>query len=224
MMASVTSPTTEPPQPRIGVSIAVAVVCFGIGVAAVVVGAGRTATHRPAASPYSNKRPAAAPAPAVAADRTLPASSHAAVTDQVKDPPQRVAPVTEVAPESRPNAPRDGAMTVIPGRVAYLRCDGLTGERGRFPCPRDVDLERAVWEALAALPTCKPSLGRGTADVRLDLSRSQGTEARVLAIPGSPEPSLDTDRVYECVGRHLTALTTSLDPIYMVISFRFAMR
>lgn len=113
---------------------------------------------------------------------------------------------------------------MIQGRVAYLRCDGLSGERGRFPCPRDSALERAVWDVLNGLPTCVPSLGRGGADIRLDIARDQKTEARVLAVAGAPEPSLDPQAIQACIGPRLKRLQTSLDPIYMMISFRFSLR
>lgn len=129
----------------------------------------------------------------------------------------------ETPPGKRAAAERN-ELRAIQGRVAYLRCDGLSGERGRFPCPRDVALEQTVWEILGTLPKCSPSLGRGGADVRLDMSRDQPTQSRVLAIHGAPEPALDTDRVQACVGARLSKLKTSLDPLYMMVSFRVVLR
>jgi len=109
------------------------------------------------------------------------------------------------------------------GRVAYIRCDGLTQRRGAYgPCPRDTALELAVWRILQGITTCPTAnAGVGYADVRLDFKRGQRTSVRVL-IPANQTPGLIRNAVYECVGKPLTSLKTSLNPLYMIVSFRFA--
>jgi hypothetical protein len=241
MTELVQTPTPDEERPRFGITLAIAVACFALGVAAVsalpatpkpaakLARADRVTTH--ATAPRTTSTPtattaasataatdSAAPAPVIAATDPTPTVTPAAS-------PPAAPPPTPIAETPSPSAPHaDSNLTMIQGRVAYLRCDGLRNERGRFPCPRDAALEQAVWDVLATLPRCTPSLGRGGVDVRLDLVRGERTQARVLAITGSPEPSLDSDQVYACVGSRLARLSTALDPIYMMVSFRAALR
>lgn len=214
MTHAIVTPTADQERPRAIVAIAVAVLCFGLGLTAVV------ATSDPAPTDVGRTH--------TPAQRTAPLTPTAAAPKRLSSetPPS---PSVVVAPPADPTGTTaddaaEDAPVLIPGRVAYLRCDGLSAEPGRFPCPRDARLEDAVWQALAALTSCKPSLGRGTIDVRLDISRGQRTEARVVGIADSPEPALGSDAVYACVGKRLTNLTTTLDPLYMVVSFRVALR
>lgn len=109
------------------------------------------------------------------------------------------------------------------GRVAYLRCDGLQRGKNDDLCPRDTALESAVWKLFQSLTTCSvANVGFGFIDARLDFRRGQDTLLRILVPPVPGRRSLiRKNAVYECVGKPLTSLTTSLDPLFMIVSFQF---
>lgn len=236
MTTLVEEPTAESERPRAGIAFAVAALCFCAGIGGVValapserqrpaeyVTSAPTATPRVIA-PQRPIVPVQMPAPEPPASRAAsPSSPASSAMPTPTEPTASVAPALAAPVEAQAPSVANAELTVIQGRVAYLRCDGLSAEGGRSPCPRDAALERAVWSALEVLPGCAPHLARGGADVRLDISRGQRTEVRVIPIAGSPEPTLDPQRVYACVGRSLTKLTTTLDPIYMMVSFRVAL-
>lgn len=230
------APNAEQERPRWVITLVVAVACFGVGIG--VVALMPAALQTAPAATRSTKVVVAAPPPVGAPQQTREPTSPTATqpaADVDARPDEPFAEATRPSDESNApipavtNAPvtsqaPEATLTMIQGRVAYLRCDGLRNEDGRFPCPRDAELEQAVWDILATLPRCPGGLGRGGVDVRLDLVRGERTQVRVLPIAGSPEPALDGDRVYGCVGSRLARLSTALDPIYLMVSFRAALR
>lgn len=226
--------------PNVGSAVAVALVCFALGAAFVFtlrhddsaiaadVSEPRTPTKPPTKSPSTTSAETAAtphdgPASAPPAHEVASAPSELAPSEPVPSEPAPT-PGRAAHDEEPEDSQATAELQLIPGRVAYLRCDGLRADKGPFPCPRDVTLETEAWAALGALPRCRPSLERGGVDVRLDLVRGKPTDVRVLPIAGSPEPPLDAERVYACVGKSLAKLNTRLDPIYMVVSMRASLR
>lgn len=223
--------------PSVLSAAAVALVCFAVGGAFVFslrhednsAVADVSETPRPTAvateprSTTSGKPPGTSPTETAAKTDEAPAAPTA---HEVAPAPSEPAPPTAVivTAEEVGDSDTTAELQLIPGRVAYLRCDGLRADNGPFPCPRDVALEAEAWAVLGALPRCQPRLERGGVDVRLDLVRGRPTEVRVLPIAGSPEPTLDAERVYACVGKSLAKLNTRLDPIYMVVSLRASLR
>jgi hypothetical protein len=123
------------------------------------------------------------------------------------------------APEVAPRPAR--ALTFVPGRVAYVRCDGVAKHEGRFPCPRDRALERGAWEALRSLEHC-PRLGPGGADVRLEFG-PQGPPAVHVLSPRTGN-SLDRDLVAKCVGMALGQTRTALRADRMLVAFEVTLR
>ncbi len=235
----VQTPTPEDERPRLGTALAIAAASFMLGIAAVTalpaqpkprvkaLSAAHTTVRetppRAATTPSGSDTGRAANAPQQ--EQPLAPVPHAAAIASPVIPDQTTDEGTATLEDAPPAAPPErNNLTMIQGRVAYLRCDGLRNEHGRFPCPRDAALEQSVWDVLNTLPRCAPSLGRGGVDVRLDLVRGERTQVRVLPIAGSPEPSLDDDQVYACVGARLARISTSLDPIYMMVSFRAVLR
>jgi hypothetical protein len=166
--------------------------------------------------------PSRLPAPRGSAPRTR-ITPPDAPTMSVKNPGPISPPISvakSIVPDRLQNkAPeRPGFQN---GRVAYIRCDGLTPKSGNHSCPRDAALERAAWRILQGITTCPTAnAGVGYADVRLDFKRGQNTSVRVL-IPTNLKPGLIRNAVYECVGKPLTSLKTSLNPLYMIVSFQF---
>lgn len=253
-MTAMHTPTTEDEEPRFGLTVAIAVACFAIGVATVAWipksengGAAPSPSSSSSASRGDHDEAPVSPAASNAVDVreavTGPSEHPEATPDEAagsataktvdgseSDKPAAADMTATANPKARTlgrvvsAADETAELSLIQGRVAYFRCDGLRTQSGKFPCPRDAVLEQAVWEILSTLPSCSPSLGRGGADIRLDLGRVQRTEVRVLPIHGSPEPALDSDRVYACVGKRLVKLRTSLEPIYMMVSFRASLR
>jgi hypothetical protein len=123
------------------------------------------------------------------------------------------------APGPRP-PPSGAAPRVVPGRVAYLQCEGVPLQKGPFPCPRDRALEGAAWEAIASLASCPTVPQReGEADVRLHFGSGEAPEVHFLG----RATDLDEHRLRPCLVEPLTALRTSLEPEHMVVSFRFAL-
>jgi len=224
------APSHDRDTPNVLITVAVALVCFGVGAALVLplrhredtvatemVETAAPGTH--AASPPDDKSAAQT---IEATERVEPTTDKPAVPPPTE--PTQTVEVVET-PEETSNAPAETGLQLIPGRVAYLRCDGLRAEKAAaFPCPRDVALEGEAWAVLGTLPRCRPNLERGGVDVRLDIVRGKPTDVRVLPIAGSPEPTLDSERVYACVGKSLAKLNTRLDPIYMVVSLRASLR
>ncbi|MFI5306567.1 MAG: hypothetical protein ACHQ53_04390 [Polyangiales bacterium] len=133
-----------------------------------------------------------------------------------------------VAPVAAPAAPAPQAVrTSAQGRVrhdiiAYIRCDGLRPRTGRFPCPRDLELEREVATILDKLPSCGLLREQsGLAVVRLELTRDGASPPRASA---PKEGGLDPESVLRCAGGALSKVQTTLDPDRMIVRFRFELR
>lgn len=159
-----------------------------------------TAPTQPTGSPTGDERPSA---PDPDQPRGSPAASSRAHPD---DPP----PTTTEAPA--------GALRMVPGRVAYLQCEGVPLQDGPFPCPRDRALEKRVWDTLRGLPECPGAPDTsGKADIRLHFEASGSPGVSFLG----RATDLDQGRLRSCLDEPLTALDTALDPEHMVVSFRF---
>ena len=215
--------------PKLG---AIAVICFATGVGAVVWNAGGKPIpqHAPA-------RAAAAEAPedlAVSSDgEPEPSGSTGALVEEptfIVAEGDAGAALTEaaVAPGAvdlgvPPATPFDGARRVEPGRVAYLRCDGLPQRPGPSPCPRDEALEAAVWAILATLPRCaEPPAGLGESDVRLELVPGAPTVVNLRA-PRAGVPRLDGPAILGCVAGPLSHVASTLGATKMFVAFRFTL-
>ena len=128
----------------------------------------------------------------------------------------------ETVPVARTGGER--LRRVVPGRTAYLRCEGVPLVSGPFPCPRDREMEREVWKILSGLADCsRDDCGFGQVDVRMDYKRGEQTLVRILR-PSRSDSAVNGEAVYECVGEPLTSIPTTLDPEYMVVSFRFELQ
>lgn len=134
--------------------------------------------------------------------------------DAVAERADPIGPPIVAAPE----APPSDASGLIPGRVAYLRCDGLATRRGRFPCPRDRQFERAVWQALRGLERCA-LLAPGPLELRVEISSAHAPSFELRAEERERER---TARV--CLGAALAGVATTLRPERMLVSFAFELR
>jgi hypothetical protein len=188
----------------------IGVTCFGLGLAV-----SRYYTGNARASYRSRPQITGKSVPGAAAEAPLPSHAKVLPAGNVSGRQPTVEAVTNrVAPTNKLEV----------GRVAYLRCDGLSQPGGAFPCPRDPALERATWQILQQIASCAiADPGKGYADIRLAFRRGKSTSLRVF-LPASQRPVLKRKAVYECVGKQLTSLTTGLDPLLMVVSFQFWIR
>jgi hypothetical protein len=101
------------------------------------------------------------------------------------------------------------------GRVAYIRCGALDR------CPRDRELEDAVWALLETLPTCPDGpRSPGTGDVRVHFGRD-GVELRFRDWGGSP---LALRPLRTCLESGISNLSTRLGVRPLSVSFRFELR
>ena len=137
------------------------------------------------------------------------AAPHGVVTERDEEGP---------APLFVAKAPPRGRR-LLTGRVAYIRCDGAEINQGPIPCPRDRQLERAVWAQVRKLPAC-PDLpsGEGTADLRLKFE--SGTTEVLWHPRASP---LDPQGLRACLEADLARLQTEIEAPVMVVSFQFEM-
>lgn len=135
-----------------------------------------------------------------------------------------VAEVTEAeaapqAPQGEPN-PLAARHRVRRDRVAYIRCEGAEDRRGR--CPRDRDLENAVWAILENLPQCPAAPENwGTADVRLRFQPNAPTQLRFRDWGRAP---LALPPMVRCLEHEVAPLRTTLPASTTVVSFRFEYR
>lgn len=106
----------------------------------------------------------------------------------------------------------------MPGRVAYLRCDGLSTQRGPFPCPRDRAFERAVWRELRALERCA-LLTPGSVELRVEIASAHAPSLDLRA-----QDRERTRAARACLGPALGSVRTVLTPERMVVSFAFELR
>jgi hypothetical protein len=227
--APVRRPSPEADRPRPVWAALAAVGGLGVGLALVA------ATLSPAPTPPPDPGPVSAAAPSepeIAAPAKAPPEleppPELEAPPELEEPPAAPEPPRPAAPKPPPPAaeapqpptprPTAGGARIVPGRVAYLQCDGVPPQDGPYPCPRDVPLEDAAWAVLATLSECpRAPAGPGAADVRLHFQGAGPPEVRVLA----RATDLDVSALLACLREPLTALTTTLAPDRMVISFRF---
>jgi len=234
-------------QPRTVLLVPLALLTLGLGVwlgarlVAPTTGEPTKATSDPQAvahtAPQAEGRDASAPAPSVAhareaATRDAGAARALATTDasaaaeavataqpqpDVVDAPRAVAdaPVPEL--EADLPAATHGRRALLPGRVAYLRCDGLATRNARYPCPRDRAFERAVWHALGGLRDCA-AVAEGPLELRVEIARG----ARPSFEMRGPDDARGQARAASaCTAEALAPLQSALVPIRMVVSFSF---
>lgn len=231
---------------------AVAVVCFALGVGAVVWNAGgkRLVTRAPLPAGHAAQAEPAEATPSDApaeADAPAAADSNGAAPDT--DAPAGDAPGTDagdapafilaegdagaalVAGFEVPDAgadlpsalPFDGARRVERGRVAYLRCEGVPQRPGPYPCPRDEALENAVWTVLETLPRCADAPpGLGESDVRVEVVPGTPTDVKLRA-PRPNVPRLDGPAILRCAAGPVSHLATTTGSTKLVLSFRFTL-
>jgi hypothetical protein len=133
----------------------------------------------------------------------------------------RAAPARDAGTAAPRRAPQ---LTVVRGRLAYLRCDGVRREPGPFPCPRDEALEDAIWAVIDALPTCAaPPLTPGEADLRLTYTAEAPPELGWRDTFPSTVVRLDRDRTLACLRGPLAETRPRLRADRIIISFRFSM-
>jgi len=212
--------------------LAIALSCFLLGIGAVVLNAGgkRIVIRTPAAAPPAESAAAESEsaddrhARAAAGDASAPptfviAEGDAGALALVLALPEPVDAGAEV-PRAAPFA---GARRVEPGRVAYLRCEGVPQRAGPYPCPRDEALEAAVWAVLDTLPRCAEApAGLGESDVRLELVAGAPTDAKLRA-PRPGVPRLEGPAILRCTAGPLSHLATTTGATKLVLSFRFAL-
>jgi len=168
--------------------------------------------REPEPAPEAEREPEPEPAPA-----PEPTRQPAPVLDHELAPEPEVA----VAPDAPATAPRPdpsphaGPHTLLTGRVAYLRCDGLSTRRGPFPCPRDRTFERGVWHALRTLERCA-LLTPGPLELRVEIV---GAHAPSFDLRAADRERARTARA--CVDPMLASAHTTLTPERMVVSFAF---
>jgi hypothetical protein len=114
-------------------------------------------------------------------------------------------------------------VTIAPGRVAYLRCDGAQVEAGLFPCPRDRALEQRTWAAVLALGTCHdlaasvpPAVGRADAWLVFD-----GPDLRGVRMRASPGSDAVSTAIRTCLEDRLRGMRSTVGSERMTVSFRF---
>ncbi len=129
--------------------------------------------------------------------------------------------MTDSPPRTTPAVAPVGAVSLRPGRVAYLRCDGVPERPGPFPCPRDPVLEAAVWRALAPLERCP--LAPGAADVVVDIGADGVATIRARDTFPPEVTRADGAAVLACAGESLQAVRSSLGPERLVVSFRLTL-
>jgi hypothetical protein len=148
-----------------------------------------------------------------------------------REPPEVVpatetgAPTTEVTagPTEVTAAPTEvTAPRVRRGFVAYAHCDGLPLGPGRFPCPRDLELEQRVFRILDQLAQCAPLQGqRGEGEIRLEFGREG---IATLKMGRRERNGPDPKAVGNCAGRALRGVRTRLQPDRMLVRFRFELQ
>ncbi len=210
--------------------IAIGVSCFLLGIGVVVLNAGGKCivVRAPAAAPPAESAMAESdgvqetdqPAPAAAEDATAPPAF--VLADGDAGALARPEPI-DAGAEVPTATPFVGARRVEPGRIAYLRCEGVPQRPGPYPCPRDEALEAAVWAVLDTLPRCADApAGLGESDVRLELIAGAPTDAKLRA-PRPGVPRLDGPAILRCAAGPLSHLATTTGATKLVLSFRFAL-
>jgi len=222
--------------------LAIAAGCFLLGIGAVVLNAGgkRIVVRAPAAAPPTESAMAESEGVEETAQETAQEAAqetdqHArAAAEEASAPPAFVIAEGDAGVLAPPEAvdagvevptatPFAGARRVEPGRIAYLRCEGVPQRPGPYPCPRDEALEAAVWAVLDTLPRCADApAGLGESDVRLELITGAPTDAKLRA-PRPGVPRLDGPAILRCTAGPLSHLATTTGATKLVLSFRFAL-
>lgn len=141
------------------------------------------------------------------------------------EPAAVLEPVAELEPESDAESaspPVEPApsleLRVRQGRVAYIRCDGVSD------CPRDEGMEEAVWAIVETLPTCPTGPRQpGEADIRLDYPATGQPEVAWRDTFPSSTVRLEREAVLGCIRARLAGTRQSLGAERLLVSFRFAM-
>ncbi|MFO0692314.1 MAG: hypothetical protein U0230_02040 [Polyangiales bacterium] len=159
--------------------------------------------------------------PTPSEDAAEAAAEEPAASDEATAPPALEPAPAASAPAVAPTASSDA--TVVHGRIAYIRCDGVPPVAGPVPCPRDLSMERAVWAAIDRLPARCAALGgaRGAADVRVVFD---GARVSGLGFRDAPSPALPAEPVRACLEPALGTVTQSLGATRLTASFRFELR
>lgn len=186
-----------------------------------------------AAEPASSIEPAAAPelappADPPAAEITAPDASAPPAVDEAPVGPPMLASSDDVPQQPQPDVPAEPAedarpLRVKPGVFAYLRCEGVPQRRGKYPCPRDRELEIRMRSIIEALPTCREAhaISRGRSfEIRLELGAGGGFKE--LDVNGPNEAAERAVRA--CAGPALRKEHTKLQPTRMIVSMRFKAR
>lgn len=206
------------------VPLVLATLCFGAGFALAQLSLDQDRARL--ADTADNDSPARPAAPENAPEQTNPDNQAGApdsavgeareprVSPSAADTSERDPPANRRAPPSEDAATSQRTMAITRGRVAYLRCRGVPPRPGRFPCPRDLQLEQAVWRAVEGLERC-PAAVASEIDLRVEFRSSSTGEVTLNADDAS------VHRLRGCLGEHLQ-FTTSLTPEDMVVSFRLS--
>jgi hypothetical protein len=188
--------------------------------------------------PVEPTPPIEPPAAAIAEAAPAPRAPDAAISSEpaMSEPPA-IAPVEEPAPpvaataaaiandppqpEATPEPAGDPRRLVMKtGVFAYLRCEGVKQRPGKYPCPRDRDLEARMRTIIEALPTCREAhaIPRGRSfDLRLELG--PGGTFKELQVKGPNEAAERAVRA--CAGPGLRKERTELNSTRMIVSMRF---
>jgi hypothetical protein len=215
-------PAPERDRPHFPKLAAVALAGFALGVGAAVWNAGGQRTPWPAAplAPAPSSVPAAIDPEAPG---TPPAMAVIADHDAGVAVPVAVVAELDAGPAVTPAVPFSDARRLEPGRVAYLRCDGVPQLPGPYPCARDEALETAVWAVLDTLPRCADAPpGLGESDIRVELVAGAPPDVKLRA-PRPGVPRLDGPAILRCAAGPLSHVTTSTRATRLVLSFRFAL-
>jgi len=211
-----------PAQDRPGVLrlVGIALACFALGIGAAAWNAGGERTPWPVSAPPP---PPAAISPEPEPVAEPPAEVVIAEGDAGAALLMAAADEPDAGPAVTPATPFSDARRLEPGRVAYLRCDGIPQLPGPYPCARDEALEASVWAVLDTLPRCAEAPpGLGESDVRIELVAGAPPDVKLRA-PRPGVPRLDGPAILRCAAGPLSHVTTSTRATRLVLSFRFAL-
>lgn len=129
-----------------------------------------------------------------------------------------------IAPDASPQPARETRrLRIEPGVFAYLRCEGAPKRRGRYPCPRDRELEARMRTIVEALPSCREAhaIPRGRSfDVRIELGAGGAVNDLLVKAPNEAAEHA----VRACAGPALRKARTALKSTRMIVSMRFKVR
>lgn len=197
----------------------VGLVSLGIGIGLARLGQRDVATRTGPGAPTSSEEhqaPLSAseePEAPSLAEEASDAGVDVGVTPEPSTDPVRPSPPTALS-----------SLRLTPGRVAYLRCDGLPPRSGTFPCPRDDALEREVWSIVSTLPECvRGPRSPGSGDLRLEYRGVSAPEVGWRDTFADDVVRLPRDSVLGCVRERIVATRQHLGSRRLIVSFRFAL-